>query len=128
MNDGGPLSPPGAQQPLHVLLYRCGAAILVLGLASSVLIYLFARDSSDDPTRQVTRTKAYQHTVELMGGKGALYAARFNDWFADLWRGQQLAYTVAVIAVVVAAVCFLVGLLISEPLPDEADAGHGDRE
>lgn len=66
----------------------------------------------------------YQHNIELMGGRGAVYAARFNDWLADLWHGRQLAYTIAVMSAVIAALCFLLGLLISEPLVNEPDNGH----
>jgi hypothetical protein len=119
---------PDARPPLHVILYRWGAVIFVLGLATSLVLYILAADDTRDPTRQITRAKMYQHNIELMGGKGALYAARFNDWFADLWHGHQLAWTIAVISVVVAAICFLLGLLISEPLPVEPDEQGADRQ
>jgi hypothetical protein len=117
-------SPSGTQRPLHIVLYRCAAVIFVFGLAASALTYLFADDETTDLGRQVTSAKMYQHNIQLMGGRTALYATRFNEWFAERWQGRQLAYTIAVIAATIAAGCFLFGLLISTPLPhDPNDSG-----
>ena len=112
-------TPPGAQLPLHIALYRWAAAIFVLGLACSSLIYLFADDETADLEHQVTSAKMYQHDIQLMGGRTALYATRFDEWFAERWHGRQLAYTIAVIAAMIAAGCFLFGVLISTPVQDD---------
>jgi len=118
-------SPSRNQRPLHVVLYHWAVVIFVLGLTSSGLIYLVAGDGTSDSSRQLTGGKMYQHNVRLMGGKTALYATRFNEWFVDLWHGRQLAYTVAVIAALIAAGLLLFGLLISGPPSDETDRGPG---
>lgn len=114
-------SPPGTTRPLHSVLYRLAVVIFVLGFAGSVLTYLIADDETVDLERQVTSAKMYQHNVQLMGGRTALYATRFNAWLAERWHGRQLAYTIAVIAAAIAAGCFLFGLLISTPLADDPD-------
>jgi hypothetical protein len=124
LEDLGSESPPHNQRPLHVVLYRWGLMIFVFGLVISGLIYVFSDDETTDPARLITGAKMYQHNLELMGGKGAVYAAWFNEWLANLWHGRQLAYTIAVIGGVIAAACFLLGLLISSPLPDEPDDRH----
>lgn len=110
---------PGSRRPLHIVLYRCAAVIFALGLTGSVLVYLFADDETADIERQVTSAKMYRHDIQLMGGRTALYATRFNEWFAERWHGRQLAYTMAVIAGTMAAGCFLFGLWISSPPPDD---------
>jgi hypothetical protein len=66
----------------------------------------------------------YEHNLELMGGKAAVYAVRFNQWLAGLWHGRPLAYTVAVLAVAIALVCFWMPRLMSGPLPSEPDQGR----
>jgi hypothetical protein len=68
----------------------------------------------------------YRHNIELMGGKFAVYADQFNEWFASLWHGRELAYTVAVLSVAVALVCFLAGRLMSVPLLREPDEARKD--
>jgi hypothetical protein len=55
----------------------------------------------------------------------AVYAARFNRWLAGLWHGRPLAYTVAVLAVAIALLCFLVARMVFVRLPSEPDK---DRE
>jgi len=61
-----------------------------------------------------------------MGGKFAVYADQFNQWFASLWQGRALAYTVAVLAVAIALMCFLAGRLMSAPLPQAPDEERKD--
>ncbi len=72
-------------------------------------------------TREITSGRMYQHNIELMGEKFAVLSAEFNQWFGSLWHGRTLAYTVAVVAVGVALVCFWVGHLMSTSLPREAN-------
>jgi hypothetical protein len=38
----------------------------------------------------------------MVGGTANLVASDITDWFAGLWHGRNLAYTLAVITVVVA--------------------------
>lgn len=108
-------------RPLHEAMYYWGMAILAVGLVSAALIYVFAEDAGADAAGEITSGRMYEHNVELMGGKLALYLDRFDDWFAHLWHGRPLAYTVAVLATAIALVCFGIAYLASAPLPSNAD-------
>jgi len=127
MSDPHPQYAPAEQRrPLHAVIYYWGVAILLVGLVGAALIYVFAVDDrGTDPADEIASGKMYEHNIELMGGKFAVYAARFNHWLAGLWHGKPLAYTVAVLAVAIALVCFWVARLMSVPLPGEPDQ---DRE
>lgn len=112
--------PTKQRWPLHVVIYAWGAAILLVGLAGAALIYMFAADDRDtELAREITGGRMYQHNLELMGGKFAVYADQFNQWFSSLWHGKSLAYTVAVLVVAIALVCFWVAHLVSLPSPGE---------
>ena len=115
------------RRPLHLVIYHWGAGILLVGLIGAVMIYVFATDDDGaDAARELTGGKMYKHNIELMGGKFAVYADQFNQWFASLWHGRPLAYTVAVLAVAIALMCILAGRLMSVPLPLEPDERRKD--
>ncbi len=121
---GAPVSP---RQPLHTVIHDCGVAILLGGLIGAVLIYMFAdTDGAPDSAREIVSGRMYQHNVELMGGKFAIYAVQFSQWFAGLWQGRSLAYTVAMLTVVIALGSFWVARLMSVPSPSEPDEGCED--
>lgn len=87
-------------------LKRCKfitSAILLLGLGSALAIYLTATEAPADPFAEFEKSKKFAYELERMGGKAALAANDLNKWFAGLWQGEALAYTVAVITLVVAA-------------------------
>jgi hypothetical protein len=123
MSDPNPKYVPTEQRrPLHAVIYYWGVAILLVGLLGAALIYVFAADGEDtDLASEIANGRMYKHNLELMGGKFAVYADQFNRWFAGLWHGRPLAYTVAVLAVAIALVCFWVARLMSVPLPGESD-------
>ena len=94
-------------------------AILVLGFAAAVVIYLTARPPADNPLGyDPMDTKKYLHDLELYGGKANVIAAQFRDWFDSLWHGKQLAFTVAVLAVIAAGAY----KFFATPLPTDPDA------
>jgi len=108
------------QTPLRSRLRHLGASILFIGLLAAELIYFFAGNNADaDAAEEIASGRAYEHNLELMGGKFASLSVDFDRWFMSLWHGRPLAYTVAVIAVVIAAGCFLVAHLMSTPSLDE---------
>lgn len=125
MSDPRPPYAPTQRQrprPLHAVTYYWGVAILLLGLAAAALIYVFAADDGDtDLSGEIESSRMYEHNLELMGGKFAVYVDRFNHWFSGLWHGRPLAYTVAVLAVVIALVCFWWGRLTSVPSGPEQE-------
>jgi hypothetical protein len=78
-------------------------AIVLLGFAAAVVIYLTAQPPPDNPLGyDPLDTKKYLHDLEVYGGKANVIAAQFRDWFDSLWHGKQLAFTVAVLTVIAA--------------------------
>ncbi len=83
------------------------ATILVTGCAGAVAIYVAADSPSDNPFEEFENSKRFTHSVEVMGGKMALVANDMSKWFSSLWQGEQLAFTIVVITVIVAASYYL---------------------
>src|SRR5713226_915557 len=78
-------------------------AILVIGFAAAALIYLTAQPPPGNPLGyDPLDTKKYLHDLEVYGGKANVIAAEFREWFASLWHGERLAFTLAVITVIAA--------------------------
>jgi hypothetical protein len=110
------------RRPLHAVIRYWGVAILLAGLASAALIYVFAGDDRDaEAAREIASGRSYEHNLELIGGKLNVYLVHFNDWFASLWHGTSLAYTVAVLAVAIALACFWIAHLIATAPTDESE-------
>src|SRR5713101_4668804 len=101
-------------------------AILVIGFAAAVVIYLTAQPPAENPLGyDPLDTKKYLHDLEVYGGKANVFAAEFREWFDSLWHGERLAFTVAVITVIAAwAFKFFATPLPSDPEASGADAGN----
>ena len=106
-------APVKRAQPLHARIRYCGMAVLIVGLVSAALIYIFASgDGNPDPTAEITNARTYEYNVERLGGMAAVYMDRFNRWLAGLWHGKALAGTMAVLAIAIALLCFWVAHLV----------------
>jgi hypothetical protein len=89
-------------------------AILVVGLASAIGIYLAASSSTADaPGYDPEQSKQYLRAMELYGGKANVLAAELRAWLNGLWHGTRLAYTVACASVLLAG-AFWLGAAASE--------------
>ena len=78
-------------------------AILVLGFAAAVVIFLTAKPPPGNPLGyDPMDTKRYLHDMEVYGGKANVLAAQFRDWFDSFWHGRTLAFTVAVLTMMAA--------------------------
>ena len=93
---------PRTSDPLK-RCYIFTAAILLVGFGIAVAIYLTAGEAPVDPFAEFENSKKFAYELERMGGKAALAANGLNKWFAGLWQGETLAYTVAVITIIIAA-------------------------
>lgn len=88
-------------------------AILAIGFVAAVGVYVAATARPEDPLNEQLTSKKYLHDLEVYGGKANVLAAEFRDWFAGLWYGRNLAFTIAVLTVVTA----LLYRFFATPLP-----------
>jgi hypothetical protein len=106
-------------------LYLTAVIVLLIGLGSSILIYLTAKDASDDMMiYEFEHSKVYRHDLELYGGKINVLASEFMHWFEGLWYGKSLALTVACITVIIS----LGFLFVAYHLPSHTDYDARDKE
>ena len=115
------------------------AIILLVGLWSALLIYLTAEPDSDSVlgyevaggyTYPIApdNSKMYAHDLELYGGKAGVLANDFRYWFAGLWHGKSLAFTVACIVILASfGVFFVANHLPSDVISHDRDKNdrHG---
>ena len=90
-----------------------GAIILLIGSGSALLIYLTARDDSpsvigyqDGYPVMPDDSKQYLRGLALYGGTANVLADEFRRWFAGLWHGKSLAFTVVCMTIFVSAGVF----------------------
>ena len=102
--------------------YITTAAILAAGFGSALSIYLTAAEAASDPFAEFEKSKKFAYELERMGGKAALVANDLNKWFAGLWQGESLSYTVAVITILIAAGYYFIATGL------EAEARMRDKE
>lgn len=112
-----------ARLPLAVRFRAAGVAVAVVGLSAAAWVRLTA---VEDRTRAVPfdRLKVEERQLEMIGGKFAVEAAKFDRWFEGLWVGPNLAVTLAVLTLVAAALCFwLARVAAREPVGDDTPPG-----
>jgi hypothetical protein len=79
---------------------RITLLLLLLGLGSALIIFLTAAPVVVDPLLgDPMASKKYRRELRMIGGQGNVLSAEFQDWFAGLWQGRELAGTVAVLTV-----------------------------
>jgi hypothetical protein len=100
-------------------------AILTLGFAAAIVIFLIAQEPGETPYGyDALATKKYVHDLEVYGGRANVIAAQFSEWFDSLWHGRQLAFTVAALTVLTVLVYRFIATLPSPDDEDEEDANH----
>ena len=82
-------------------------------MATAAVVYVLADDEELDAAAEIANARMYQHNLEVIGGKFAVYLDEFNRWFAGLWHGKTLAYTISVLAIALALLCFWIGDVMS---------------
>jgi hypothetical protein len=107
------------------VLRTTSAAILIGGLAAAIVIYAHAAPAPEYPLGSDPEdSKVYLRQLELYGGKANVLAVELRQWFDGLWHGRSLAFTVAVLAALVAA-GFRLAAIPLPPLDDGDEAGGG---
>ena len=90
-------------------LHQIAAIILLIGLTSSVLIYLYAEKNEQSTLiTQFEHSKRYRHDLELTGGKAMVALSNSMKWFEGLWKGKTLAFTVAGLSIFSSLVVFFI--------------------
>jgi hypothetical protein len=121
---------------LQTRLYLISAIILLVGLSSSIWLYLTAENSKNVFGYEIAggnaylitpeNSKKYIHDLNLYGGKAAVLADEFNRWFVGLWHGKSLAFTVAFITIFIALGFFFVARTSPSDLESDAhDENNG---
>ncbi len=81
--------------------------IAVVGLVAAGVIYLSASVGANGAPEGPDDSKQYLRQMEVYGGKANVLAAQTREWFAGLWHGRRLAFTVAVLSLVAALLAFV---------------------
>jgi len=101
-------------------------AILAAGFVAAVVIWVVAGpDPEDAPGYDPMQNKMYLHDLELYGGKANLLAAEFREWFVGLWQGRSLAFTVAVLTVLVVLTLRFLARYPADEEDESAVVHHG---
>gem|GEM_PF-2019986 len=125
-------SPALANMPTHMRLKLISIAILIIGVIVGIVIYVATKDDGNAINDEVVGNQIYavtpgqykfsQRDAENISGKFGVISTQFGDWFFSLWHGKQLGITLAVIAIVVAAVCYFFAYVLSfQPPQDGSD-------
>jgi hypothetical protein len=84
------------------LLQRLTILLLVLGLGSSLIIYVTAKPVIDDPlVGNLHHSKKYVHELGVIGGKANVAVVDLIADLDELWHGRALAGTIAVLTIAV---------------------------
>lgn len=90
--------------PSELRIRRVTRWILALGFAAAAAAYVLGVASPANPLAEQLESKKYLHDLEVYGGKANVLAAQFRDWFAGLWSGTNLAWTIAALTILTALV------------------------
>jgi hypothetical protein len=120
---------------LRKRFHLIGVVILAAGFPAAALIFILAApgDGSGAIGYEIVDGKSYpvmpgdseryEYDLERIGGKSAVLAAEFNHWFASLWHGRKLAYTLAFLSAGSSLACFYLAHLLADPPPRKGPNG-----
>jgi hypothetical protein len=109
------IKPPKA--PLHATLQRAAMIVLTIGMAAAAALWALSPSDSSTARNAVSAngspassasymTPREEYEIEKVGGKPAVYVARFDRWLSSLFHGKNLAGLTAVISLLLAFVCW----------------------
>jgi hypothetical protein len=85
-------------------------AMVIIGIGSAVCLYATASPPPQHPLGyDPFASKKYVRDLELYGGKLTILAVEFRQWCASLWRGKPLAYTIALLTVLLSSLVWCMG-------------------
>ena len=124
-----PGAPPEetAAEALERRVRRVTRTVLLVGFAAALAAWIAARARPENPLGyDPLDNKKYIHDLQVYGGTANVVAAEFREWFAGLWYGKNLAYTTAVLTVLVVLVVRFY-LLTSPAVEEHGDDSSGSR-
>jgi hypothetical protein len=111
---------PFNRDPRH--LRWLAYAIVFIGLGSAVFLYATTSPPPQYPLGyDPFASKKYVRELEVYGGKINIVAVEFRQWCASLWRGKPLAYTIALLTILLASLLWYMGSLVSSHLDTQAE-------
>jgi hypothetical protein len=96
----------------HVIV---SLAILVVGWAVGIAIYLSAASDEELPFELTYDSKRSLYRLEQLGGKSAVLYQQIDDFLSSLWRGPRLGITIGVLSSLVAFGWFSIARRASRP-------------
>jgi hypothetical protein len=111
----------------QVGFYAVGYVVLAAGSGGSFWAYraAVADELGDALKAQARDTKGYQGQMEYLGGKANVLGSDISNWFTGLWHGRNLAYTLAVLTLVIALMCFYIAFALPDLPPFDAEPAEG---
>jgi hypothetical protein len=102
-------------------LRRVTRIILAVGFGAALVAWIVARARPENPLGyDPLDNKKYIHDLQVYGGTANVLAAEFREWFAGLWYGRNLAYTIVALTILVVLVVRFTMLM--SPVGDEEEA------
>ena len=109
---------------LQERLYLCAILSLLIGLSSSVWIFVTAEvPLGNDMISDYENSKMYMRNLKLYGGQFNVLADEFRRWFSGLWHGKTLAYTITFVTIFIA---FILYFIASDPSHKERSQNSPD--
>jgi hypothetical protein len=118
----------GPMQNRSATLRSLSAAILIVGAAAALGVYIHAVRVGPPAADSLEDNKQYLRQMEYYGGKGNVLAEQIREWLASLWHGKSLAFTVAFLAVLVAGGFRLAAIELPPLEPEDAAATGKPRQ
>jgi len=112
-------------RPFHLAprhLRWLSSGILILGIGVAVVLYMTAAPPPPSPLGYDPLTsKKYVRELELYGGKLNLLAVELRQWLASLWRGKALAYTIAVLTLILSLLLWFIASRVASAREPQAE-------
>ncbi|MFM0040527.1 hypothetical protein [Paraburkholderia sediminicola] len=117
MSGGNDLNPAANHSPFQKRLYLAGTVVVLVALIAAAIIYATAPAPDSAVSMYGIADPRYQIELQRIGGNAAVLMAQLHQWFDGLWHGTALAYTVAVLGVLLAGACFFIGYFFADDEP-----------
>ncbi|MFM0729897.1 hypothetical protein PQQ52_05290 [Paraburkholderia sediminicola] len=109
MSGSNDLNPAAKHSPFQKRFYLAGTVVVLATLIAAAIIYATAPAPDSAVSMYAIADPRYQIELQRIGGNAAVLMAQLHQWFDGLWHGSALAYTVAVLGVLLAGACFFIG-------------------